>query len=209
MNSYPPQQFAAPDLDAAVSIARICKFATIIHADGAALTTVHVPLTATDGPSGPRFLGHIARNNPLFDILQAGDASVRLIFLPAEGYVSPQVYAEKANSGKVVPTWNYVAAHLDGELTLVEGGTALLQTLDTQTTDYEAAHGDDWRVGDAPDDYIAAMSKAIVAITFTPQDGVAIEKISQNKPGDLAAIADWLTEHEPEARSLAYWMARK
>jgi len=168
MNSYPPQQFAVHALDAAARIARICKFATIIHSDGGVVTTVHVPLTAVDSPSGTRFVGHIARNNPLLDILQAGDASVRMIFLPAEGYVSPQVYAEKANSGKVVPTWNYVAAHLDGDLTLVEGVAELLQTLNTQTADYEAANGGDWKVGDAPDDYIAAMSKAIVAIAFTP-----------------------------------------
>lgn len=208
MNSYPPAQFTKQSLDAAIVIAGVCKFATIIHAAGDALTTVHAPLTAVEGAEGTTFVGHVARGNPLYEILRDGPASVRLLFLPAEGYVSPQVYAEKKNSGKVVPTWNYVVAQLDGELSLVDGEDALAQTLELQTTDYETANGGDWQVSDAPDPYIEAMAKAIVAISFTPREGLAIEKLSQNKPGDLAAITNWLTEHLPEARTLAHWMAR-
>lgn len=209
MASYPPQSISTRSLDAALEIAKVCKFATIIHAQNSALTTVHVPLTVHEGTGGPILVGHVARNNPLQEILQAGPVTVRLIFLPAEGYVSPGVYAEKARSGKVVPTWNYVAAHLDGELSLAGERQALLQTLDRQTDDYEGATGGDWRVGDAPAEYIDALTKAIVAIRFTPESSLGIEKVSQNRPDDIAAITDWLEASASPARSMAYWMKRQ
>ena len=209
MAAYPPERITEKSLSAAIDVAQVCKFATIIHGDGGDLTTVHAPLTVVDGPAGVTFVGHIVRSNPLYEILKAGSATVRLIFLPTEGYVSPRVYAEKAKSGKVVPTWNYVAAHIDGTLTAVEDSAALLEILNLQTHDYESASGGDWQVSDAPDEYIDAMGKAIVAITFTPKDGMAIEKLSQNKPGDLAPIKDWLATSAAPARSMAYWMDRQ
>lgn len=209
MASYLPERFATQSLDAAIEIARSGKFATVIHADGGAVTTVHAPFTALEGSAGVTFVGHLARNNPLCEVLQRGSVPVRLIFLPAEGYVSPKVYAEKTKSGKVVPTWNYVAAHIDGELALVEGADSLLDILNLQSNDYEDASGGDWRVGDAPDDYIAALSKAIVGLTFAPKRGLAIEKLSQNRPTDLAAITDWVSVSAVPARTLEHWMGRQ
>lgn len=209
MSAYPPEQFTSQSLGAAIEIARACKLATLIHAGDGAMTTIHIPMTVRGDPPNVTFVGHIARNNPLYETLQAGAALARLIFLPADGYVSPKLYAEKETSGKVVPTWNYVAAHIDGELSAVESKDALLETLSHQSDDYEAASGGDWRVTDAPRDYIDAMAKAIVAIEFIPTTGIAIEKLSQNKPKDIEAITDWFRENERPSRSVAYWMKRQ
>ncbi|HEY9164281.1 MAG TPA: FMN-binding negative transcriptional regulator [Magnetovibrio sp.] len=209
MASYPPQSISERSLDSALEIAKLCKFATIIHTEGNALTTVHAPLTVQEGGDGRTIVGHLAHNNPLHEVLLAGPVLVRLIFLPTEGYVSPACYAEKARSGKVVPTWNYVAAHIDGELTLASEPGALLRTLALQTADYEGATGGEWEVDDAPSEYIDALARAIVAIRFVPKNGLAIEKLSQNKPDDLVAITDWLETSAFPARSMAYWMKRQ
>ena len=37
-----------------------------------------------------------------------------VIFAGADAYVSPGFYPSKAEHGKVVPTWNYVAVHAYG-----------------------------------------------------------------------------------------------
>lgn len=209
MSAYPPEQFTSQSLGAAIEIASICKLATLIHTVDGAMTTIHIPMTVRGDPPNVTFVGHIARNNPLYETLLAGAATVRLIFLPADGYVSPKLYAEKEKSGKVVPTWNYVAAHIDGELSAVESKDALLETLSHQSDDYEAVSGGDWQVTDAPSDYIDAMAKLIVAIELIPTTGIAIEKLSQNKPKDIEAITDWFRENEPPSRSVAYWMKRQ
>ena len=56
---------------------------------------------------------HVARANPLWRNLGNG-ASVLTIFQDAGGYITPSWYASKKETGKVVPTWNYVAVHVEG-----------------------------------------------------------------------------------------------
>lgn len=62
------------------------------------------------GPSGTLY-GHFARANPQWKALANG-AEALVIF--AGRYVSPGFYPSKAEHGKVVPTWNYVAVHAYG-----------------------------------------------------------------------------------------------
>ncbi|BCQ65908.1 hypothetical protein PBOI14_76580 [Pseudomonas sp. Boi14] len=38
-----------------------------------------------------------------------------MIFTGEDAYVSPSFYPSKAEHGKVVPTWNYVAVHAYGQ----------------------------------------------------------------------------------------------
>jgi transcriptional regulator len=59
-------------------------------------------------------LGHVARNNDQWKLPTIGEAMV--IVRGPDSYISPAWYAAKAEHGRVVPTWNYVTAHLYGEL---------------------------------------------------------------------------------------------
>ena len=45
-----------------------------------------------------------------------GDGDSLAIFLGPDAYVSPSFYATKRRTGKVVPTWNYVAIHAYGRV---------------------------------------------------------------------------------------------
>ncbi|WP_293130045.1 FMN-binding negative transcriptional regulator [Moritella sp.] len=38
----------------------------------------------------------------------------RLVFHGPNGYISPNHYPTKQKTGRAVPTWNYVAAHVKG-----------------------------------------------------------------------------------------------
>lgn len=207
--TYPPSKFARDDQAEAVRIAVATRFATLVAVRADALLTVHLPLTLVEQSADEaRFVGHLLRSNPLFAAMQGGRVGLRAMFLPAQGYVSPSVYAEKALSGRVVPTWNYVAAHLDGEAWLSEDA-ALRETLELQAADYEAASGGTWRVADAPEDFIDGLARAIAGFSFVARQFRAIRKLSQNRPpADRAAVAGWLADSRPKASEIAWWMQR-
>ncbi len=59
-------------------------------------------------------LGHLARNNDQWRQQVVGKALV--IVRGPDAYVSPSWYASKAEHSRVVPTWNYVTAHVYGRL---------------------------------------------------------------------------------------------
>lgn len=205
---YPPAKFSERGLEAAVAIAREVAFATVVVTRGDDAVTVHAPFTASGAGSPATFIGHILRSNPLAAVLAAGETPARLIFLAAQGYVSPSVYREKRASGKVVPTWNYVAAHLDGTLRAVPEADGLRDILAAQVADYEGRVGSDWRLSDAPADYRATLMRAILGLTFEASAGLAITKLSQNRPDDLEAVTRWLEDTRPQSAEIAYWMRR-
>src|SRR5690348_15665883 len=49
---------------------------------------------------------HVARANPQWQHLH--DQKVLVVFRGADAYVTPSWYETKNETGKVVPTWNYV-----------------------------------------------------------------------------------------------------
>ncbi len=57
-------------------------------------------------------VGHVAKSNPVWKLPMRGEALA--IFSGPEAYVTPSAYPSKKESGKVVPTWNYVAVHAHG-----------------------------------------------------------------------------------------------
>jgi transcriptional regulator len=205
---YPPSKFSSRDPAEALAIAGETKFATVVAATGDGLITVHVPWTPVDGEGDPAFVGHVLRANPLVQALASGPIPARLIFQPAQGYVSPGVYAEKPRSGKVVPTWNYVAAHFDGVLSVEDDAETLMGILGRQVADYEGAVGGDWALEDAPADFLATMAQGIVGVSFRAEGWLAIGKLSQNRPEDLRAVTRWLEETRPAAADIGYWMRR-
>jgi predicted FMN-binding regulatory protein PaiB len=59
-------------------------------------------------------VGHLARNNDQWRYEVLGEAMV--IVRGPDAYVSPSWYASKTEHGRVVPTWNFITAHVYGRL---------------------------------------------------------------------------------------------
>jgi transcriptional regulator len=211
---YPPAIFSDDDLDAGLDIAGATKFATVVTIDTGSILPVHVPLSlrprdARRDEQSPEFVGHIITSNPLLARLKKGDLPATVIFQPAEGYVSPGTYDEKRRSGKVVPTWNYVAAHFQGSLHLEQADGALRRILEIQIADFEGAVGGTWTLDDAPADYIDKMASAIAGFSFAVTDWRTIRKLSQNKPDERANVVRWLDDNALPASSITYWMRQE
>ena len=162
---------------------------TVITHGAAGLGADHIPFElsepAGDAPSGV-LRAHVARANPLWR--QGGDAMV--VFQGPSAYVSPALYEDKPLTGKVVPTWNYMAVHAHGPLRAIEDPAWILALLERLTATHEAARAAPWALHDAPREFIDKLLQAIVGIEIPVQRMQGKWKLSQNRSQrDQDAIA--------------------
>ena len=181
------------------------KFASIHPLDGGRCDPVFAPFVCSRYNGSAVFLGHLVRSNPLLEMLSCEASPCRLVFQAADGYISPSVYAEKPKSGKVVPTWNYVACQFMGTLEKVPD-PELMDLLTYQVSVFEQAQGSDWKLEDAPTDFLELMASGVFGIRFTPERCRVHKKISQNRPMDQRAVIAWTKALHTPFKSLAHWM---
>ena len=179
--------------------------ATVVTQNHNELNANHVPLLLCDAdtPIG-KLQGHVARANPLLnDIAYTQD--VLLIFQGADAYISPSWYEEKAITGKVVPTWNYLAVHVYGKISPHEDPDWLRAHLENLTEQHESDFPTPWQLADAPSDYINRMLRGIVGIEIVIDRIIGKWKLSQNKaPADQQAIAEGLSaQARPDSAALS------
>jgi transcriptional regulator len=124
-------------------------------------------------------LGHLARNNDQWRQPVLGDALV--IVRGPDAYITPSWYATKAEHGRVVPTWNYVTAHVYGRLTVHDDPVWLDRLVRRLTARHEAGSARPWSVDDAPARYVAGQLRAIVGVELTISRVEAKLKLSQNR----------------------------
>jgi transcriptional regulator len=156
--------------------------ATLVTLNGGSLTANHIPLLFDPDPAPHgKLIGHLARaNNQWRDIDERVEALA--IFIGPQAYVSPSWYATKAETGKVVPTWNYAAVHAYGVLRVIEDAAWLRNLVGRLTDRHEGTRSQPWRVEDAPEAYIQSQLKGIVGIELTVQHIQGKLKLSQNRP---------------------------
>jgi transcriptional regulator len=191
---YIPPAFAEDRPDELLAIMRAASLPILVSPTASGLIATHLPLHVA---APDRIVGHFAKANPHWRNIET-DMESLAIFTAVDGYVSPSWYPSKAETGKVVPTWNYQAVHATGRLELIQDPAALLAIVTTLTTQHEAGRAKPWAVSDAPDDYIAAQLKGIVGVVLhvTKLEGKA--KLSQNKPmADRTGVADGAAAENP------------
>jgi transcriptional regulator len=136
--------------------------------------------------------GHFARANSHWRSVGSGIEALA-IFQGPHCYVSPGWYATKAETGKSVPTWAYVAVEARGTLRLVEDRERLRAMLDALTADHEEEREAPWSVDDAPADYIAAMMRGIVGFELEVSELSGVWKLNQSKSeADRRGMAEGL-----------------
>ncbi|PWK39338.1 FMN-binding negative transcriptional regulator [Pseudomonas sp. OV226] len=191
---YNPSSFAIKDLDELRQQILGTRLAMVVTHGEQGLQASHLPLlfNPDQGPKGTLY-GHFARANPQWKALQDG-AEALVIFAGADAYVSPGFYPSKAEHGKVVPTWNYVAVHAYGTAEVFSDTDRLLDLVSALTDRHEASRAQPWKVADAPADYIDGMLKAIVGFALPIQRLEGKRKLSQNRsPEDIAGVREGLT----------------
>jgi transcriptional regulator len=136
-------------------------------------------------------IGHVAKANPIWRV--SGAAVV--IFNGVDAYVSPAWYPSKAETGKVVPTWNYVAVTVDVAVEPIHDAARKLEIVRALTDRHEAITGSGWSVDDAPVEFIDSNLKAIVGLELTIIQISGKAKLSQNRsPADRSGVAEALKD---------------
>ncbi|MGE8151950.1 FMN-binding negative transcriptional regulator [Pseudomonas vancouverensis] len=191
---YLPKAFAIDDLSQLHELILATRLAIVVTHGEHGLQASHVPvlLHREQGPNGTLY-GHLAKANPQWKDLRDG-AEALVIFPGADAYVSPGFYPSKAEHGKVVPTWNYVAVHAYGNAETFSDGGRLLDIVSTLTDRHEAGRAQPWSVADAPADYIDGMLKAIVGFAIPIERLEGKRKLSQNRStADIAGVREGLS----------------
>jgi len=176
---YVPKHFALSDDD----VARLLDghgAADLITptADGLVATFLPFLFDPTIGEHGT-LLGHVARNNDQWRRPPVGDALV--IVRGPDAYVTPSWYAAKAEHGRVVPTWNYVTAHVYGRLVVHDDPVWVEDLVRRLTAKHEAGRAEPWSVDDAPERFVAGQLRAIVGVEVLISRIEAKAKLSQNR----------------------------
>ena len=136
----------------------------------------HIPFIINEAGDLAEF--HLVRSNPIARALTAPCAA-RLAVQGPHSYISPDWYGVADQ----VPTWNYVAVHLVGEVSLapVEG---LRDLLDRQSAAMEARLQPKapWRADKMTPDALERMMRQILPCRMRIDDVHGTWKQGQNKP---------------------------
>jgi transcriptional regulator len=203
---YLPKHFEQQDEQAMAQLLQLHPLATVAWQSAQGLSAEHLPLMwergSGDGAHGT-LRGHVARANPVWRA--AADTEVLAVFQGPQAYITPSWYPSKAETAKVVPTWNYAVVHMHGRLRITEDSAWLRALVERLTDTHEAARAQRWQVGDAPADYIEMMLRAIVGIEIEVTRLQGKWKVSQNRTAaDRGGVAAGLGAlHGDDVRAMA------
>lgn len=214
---YIPDHFRPTDDDVAELLANLGAADLISATDEGLLATflplIHEPAgSSTDAGPGGRLLGHVARNNRQWKVPPIGPALV--IVRGPDAYISPAWYPAKREHGRVVPTWNYVTAHIHGTLVVHDDTVWVEANVRALSARHEAGRVKPWSVDDAPPPYIAGQLKAIVGVEIAIERIEAKFKLSQNRStedvdGAIAALEAGPEVGHPTATAMRGARARR
>lgn len=125
-------------------------------------------------------IGHMARGNDQWKEPVRGEAMV--IVRGPEAYITPTWYATKQEHHRVVPTWNYMTAHVYGQLVVHDDPAWIEARIRGLTDRHEAGNEEPWSVDQAPAMFIERQLRAIVGVELVISRIEAKFKLSQNQP---------------------------
>ena len=189
---YIPPAFHETDREKIITVIRAARLANLVTAtqEGPFITPPPLFFDETEGENGTLY-GHVARANAQWRHAPLGEAIA--VFMGPDAYVTPSWYETKRETGKVVPTWNYVTVHAHGPIEFFDDARRLLDTVTRLTRHHESPRATPWEVSDAPDDYIAAQLRGIIGLRLPVTRLEGKVKMSQNQSeADRRGVAEGL-----------------
>lgn len=206
---YTPNHFKEDDHHKLQQYIRDYSLGLLVVADDEGIEANHLPfhLNPEDGSLG-YLQCHLARSNPVWQRMRDG-ARVLAVFQGPNAYVSPSWYPTKAETGRVVPTWNYLAVHVQGTVRVIEDPSWLKRHLHQLTDQHEAGMAVPWSVDDAPADFTARLLDAIVGVEIRIETLTGKLKASQNQPerNRMGVKAGLESGEGPDAKAMAQFIS--
>ncbi|MEG0186668.1 MAG: FMN-binding negative transcriptional regulator [Stenotrophomonas sp.] len=200
---FTPRAFAETDLLWLDRLLARDPFVTVLTAgsDGLPELTRLPVLYRRDGDR-IELRGHWARANP-----QARhNGAAKVLVDGPHAYVSASWYPDKEPAARV-PTWNYAAAELRGQLQRFDDTDELAQLVSDIGNHFEASVGQAWQFEPQRDDHRRQL-RGIVGFCFIVEHVQLALKLSQNHPeaNQQAVIAELERLDAQPSTELAQWM---
>lgn len=200
---YVPTQFAEDRLPVLHEAMQATGLANLVTTgpEGIIASPLPLMLDPAGGAYGTLY-GHVAKGNPQWRTAAGSEALA--IFMGADAYITPSWYQTKRETGKVVPTWNYVTIHAYGPITFSDDLGELLEVVTRLTAQHEGKRADPWAVTDAPAAFIQGQLKGIVAFSMPITRLQGKWKVSQNRtlPDREGVVAGLRADGEDAAADL-------
>lgn len=205
---YQPPHFVEDDLARKQAFVHDCPFGLMVTAGPSGLLANGLPWLLDTQAGAGVLRGHVARANGQWrDCVGGIDALV--VFQGPDHYVSPSWYATKAQTHKVVPTWNYAMVQARGVARAIEDPAWLHRQIRGLTDLMEGRRPQPWAVDDAPPAFVEAQVRGIVGIEIEIAALDGKWKASQNRPeADRAGVAEGLSGLGSEAAATMAAMVR-
>lgn len=203
---YDPPLHRQTDLAALHALIRARPLGLLISCGAQGLLANAIPFLVD--PTASEFgtlRAHVARANGQWrDLADAGEALV--VFQGPSHYVTPSWYATKRETGKVVPTWNYLVVQARGRPRVIDDARWLRAHIEALTRSQETPRDRPWAVDDAPPAYVEAQIRAIVGVEIEVAAIAGKWKASQNRSAaDRDGVAAGLAaEGDGEALAMAH-----
>lgn len=167
----------------------------------ASATATHLPLMVKDEGEHGLIEGHFAKANPHWRALNGRE--VLIVFPGPHSFVSPTNYVEELS----VPTWNYIAVHAYGTLTLVEDDAGKEALVEGLIAIHEPRYAQQWR--GMPEGYRRTMLAGIMGFRIPIERIEGKFKLSQNrKEQERMNVRATQAAGSSDERELAGWMER-
>jgi transcriptional regulator len=177
---YLPTHFREDRREAQFELIKSHPLGLMVSHGPGGLMANSVPFLAYPDEGGGVLRAHVARANSQWKELSPTTECL-VVFQGPQAYISPTLYPSKADTHKVVPTWNYASVHVWGRPQIFEDAGWLRRQIDDLTQAKEGGRPTPWKVADAPADFIATQLKAIIGIEITITRIEAKWKMSQNR----------------------------
>jgi len=171
---YVPKYFEPPSVESVREFIDKHSFAILVGGHDGKLLATHIPLLLHVTEDEEYLEGHIARGNQQQSMFKAG-LPMMAIFREQHSYVSSSWY-NHIN----VPTWNYIAVHITGTASVIEGED-LHQSIERLVSKYEPADRSGFYLEQMPKEMLEREMKGIVGFRLSIDKLEAAFKLSQNR----------------------------
>ncbi len=198
---YIPKHFLIKDKEILYDVIEQYSFATVIttHKDEPCAT--HLPLIFDREQQ--TLNGHFAKGNPQWNDIEG--QSVLTTFHGPHCYISPSWY----ETDQTVPTWNYIAVHVYGQLEIVNDNEEIYNRFTELVKKYEK-DGSGYSMENVDTNYVEGLTRGVVAFKIHINRIEGQAKLSQNhsKERKELVIKKLLESKEEMNCKIAHYMTR-
>ena len=184
---YIPHHYKNEDLSEVKKFIQDNSFGILVNQVNGKPWATHIPLELDVDSNGKDILvSHISKANPQWKVFEQ-QPEVLCIFNGPHSYISSSWYKEEE-----VPTWDYIAVHVYGKLTILDE-EAVMHSLHKLVTKYEKASKNPISLHDMSAKTLNQV-KGVVGFKIEITDIQAAYKLSQTRHNDHAKIIKELKE---------------